>query len=81
MCWLNNVTPKNNAVMGSKEPKRAVFVAPISFIDSVIVSIEIIVGIIAKPIAQSHKNGLFITWSFVQKFKLNIYKKSPKNIT
>ena len=56
---LNNNTPKNNAVMGSKAPSIAVFVAPIYLIAYVIVLREIIVGIKANPNMQANENQLF----------------------
>ena len=60
-CSLKNNIPKNIAVSGSKAPKIAVFVEPISFIETVIVSREIIVGKIASPITNSHKIGVLST--------------------
>ena len=49
-CSLNNKTPKNIAVKGSRAPRIAVFVGPASFIEIFIVSSEIIVGKSANPI-------------------------------
>ena len=48
----NKITPKNNAVNGSKAPSIAVGVAPISFTAVVTVSIESMVGKIASNKAQ-----------------------------
>ena len=45
------MTPKNTAVIGSNAPRIAVGVEPISFIASVIVSIEIMVGKSERPTA------------------------------
>ena len=56
---LNNSTPKNSAVIGSKAPKIAVLVAPIYLIARVIVSSDIIVGNIASPNIQRKQNQLF----------------------
>lgn len=53
---LNNRIPKNNAVIGSKAPKIAVLVAPMSLIARVIVSSDIIVGNIASPSMQRKQN-------------------------
>lgn len=71
-CSWNITTPKNIAVSGSKAPNIAVVVEPISFIATVIVSSDIIVGIIDNAIAQHHKSGLSIICSSVQNFRLNI---------
>ena len=59
-CSWKNITPKNIAVKGSSAPSIAVVVEPISFIEIVIVSSEIIVGKSANPKVQSHKKGLSI---------------------
>ena len=64
------VTPINKAVKGSSEPRSAVFVDPTNLTDKVIVSSDIIVGIIASPQAYSHKDGLGNIWSSVQKLRL-----------
>ena len=80
-CSWKNTTPKNKAVRGSSEPSIAVVVEPISFIAIFIVSIEIIVGNNAKPIAYSHNTGDVSGCNSVQKFKFVMYTKSPKNIT
>lgn len=53
-CSPNNVTPKNMAVKGSRAPKIAVVVEPTNLIAIVIVSREIIVGIIASAKAHNH---------------------------
>ena len=55
---LNNRIPKNNAVIGSKAPKIAVRVAPMSLIARVIVSRDVIVGNIASPNMQMKQNQL-----------------------
>ena len=57
-CSWNTVNPMISAVIGSNEPSMAAFVEPISFIDIVIVSIDIIVGNSAKPILNSHCEGV-----------------------
>ena len=67
---LNKITPIKRAVTGSNAPKIAVFVEPISFIPSVVVSIDIIVGIIANPTTHSHSGKLCIICNCVQNFKL-----------
>lgn len=54
---MKKTTPKNIAVKGSRAPRMAVMVEPTSFIDTVIVSSEIMVGKTARAIAKSHKSG------------------------
>ena len=48
-CSWKTRTPINMAVTGSKEPNIAALVEPISFIETVIVSRDIIVGNSASP--------------------------------
>ena len=48
---LKNMTPKNTAVKGSSAPKIAVLTGPVRRIAIVIVSREIMVGIIDNKIA------------------------------
>lgn len=67
---LKNRIPKNIAVNGSNAPNIAVFVEPINFIAIPIVSKEIIVGNIAKPITKSHAVVVVKPCKFVQNFKL-----------
>ena len=69
-CSLKKINPKNIAVIGSKAPSMAVFVEPINFIAMFIVSIEIIVGKIAKPKTHNHKNGLCNICNSVQNLRL-----------
>ena len=57
-CSLKNKIPKNIAVSGSNAPKIAVFVEPISFIETISVSSEIIVGNSASPVTRNHDTGL-----------------------
>lgn len=57
LSW-KNTTPKKIAVKGSKAPRIAVGVEPISLMAIVIVSREIIVGNTASAIVHNHKNGL-----------------------
>ena len=64
----NNKMPKTVAVNGSSAPRIAVFVEPINFIAIVIVSNEIIVGIIAIHIAKSYSLGVLKICKFVQNF-------------
>ena len=80
-CSLKNRIPKNNAVKGSSAPRIAVLVEPMSFIAIFIVSIDIIVGMIASPIAQIHSIGLCIICNSVQNFRLNKYTSNPNNTT
>lgn len=57
-CSLKNKIPKKIAVRGSKAPRIAVVVEPISLIAIVIVSRDIIVGNMERQITHSHINGL-----------------------
>ena len=58
ICSWKNIIPKKIAVNGSKAPSIAVVVEPINFIEIVIVSSDIIVGNNAKPIANTHIDGV-----------------------
>lgn len=69
---LNTTTPKNIAVKGSSAPNIAVVVEPINLIAILIVSIEIIVGKIARASAQAKILQSFIGCNSVQNFKLKI---------
>lgn len=80
-CSENNKIPKKIAVNGSSAPKIAVFVEPINFMASVIVSNEIIVGITAKHNTNIHKNGLSKICKFVQNFRLTTNSDKPNSIT
>lgn len=77
----NTTTPKKTAVKGSSAPKIAVVVEPINLMATLIVSIEIIVGKIARAKAQAKTLQSVIGWSSVQNFKLKINTDKPNNIT
>lgn len=55
--------PIRMAVIGSKTPSTAVFVAPILRVEMAIVRVEIIVGIIASPTIFPHPCHPSIPWS------------------
>ena len=57
-CSWKMKTPIIIAVIGSKDPRIAAVVEPISLIDIVIVSIDIIVGKSASAMAHPHNIGL-----------------------
>ena len=69
-CSWNTVSPIMRAVIGSKDPSMAAFVEPISLIDIVIVSIEIIVGNSANPRLSNHCEGVVNICKSWQKCKL-----------
>ena len=56
-CSPKNTIPQNNAVMGSRAPKIAVVVEPISFIAIIVVSKETMVGKIANASAKNNIIG------------------------
>lgn len=80
-CSPNTHTPINTAVTGSKAPKIADKVGPINFMAIVMVSSEIIVGIIAEPSKQANMNQEFIGCNSIPKLEAKKNTNNPKNIT
>ena len=80
-CSWNTATPINTAVTGSKAPKMADNVGPINLMAIVIVSKEIMVGIMAEPIKQLSINQEFIGCNSKPKFEEKKKTNKPKNIT
>ena len=67
-----NKSEKTIAVIGSNAPRRAVFVEPINFIATFVVSIDSIVGTSAIKIAQIKTRGEFIPSSCVQNLEFTM---------
>ena len=65
------------AVTGSRAPNIAVVVGPISFIATLIASIDIIVGKIARAIEQVNIFQSFIGCKFVQNLRFTIKTNKP----
>ena len=78
---LKNITPKKIALKGSNAPKIEVIVAPISRMETLIVSIDIIVGKIANANAHAKTRQSLIGCNSVQNLRLTTKTHSAKNIT
>ena len=70
-CSWKTKTPKNTAVTGSNAPIIADKVGPIILIETVIVSNDTMVGIMANATTHTHASGVWSICKSAPKCKLN----------